>query len=87
MTGIVAPSLEILLPVGLRRLDGTEFEIECVLDTGFDGELGLPATVLAELGARPLYAPDLIYAQDFLLADGSLISVAVSGVDVTWNEG
>ena len=79
MTGTVAPSLEVVFPVVVRRADGVEVEIGGVLDTGFDGELGLPAELLASLADVP------VFRQKSALADGTLVVLDVYEVDVLWN--
>ena len=78
MTGIVAPSLDLLLTLTLRGVSGDEREIECVPDTGFDGEIGLPAELIAELQSPRSHS------ENARLADGSLIQVDVHEVDIEW---
>ena len=53
-SGRVSPRFEPLVPVELVGSDGRIHEIEVVLDTGFDGELSLPAEVIHRLGF-PVY--------------------------------
>ena len=53
--------------------------IEFVLDTGFDGEIGLSPETLAQLGARRSHT------EDARLADGSVIQVDVFEVDLEWD--
>ncbi|WP_221643415.1 MULTISPECIES: clan AA aspartic protease [unclassified Nostoc] len=56
-----------------------EVEIECVIDTGFEGFLTLPSTVVTELDL-PYVAP--IKAN---LADNSRIIINVHQATILWN--
>ena len=49
-----------------------------MLDTGFDGDMGLPSDLIAELQSPRSHA------ENARLADGSLIQVDVLEVDVKW---
>jgi predicted aspartyl protease len=47
--GVVA-GLQARVEVGFCHPDQSEQTVECVVDTGFEGELALPATMVASLG-------------------------------------
>lgn len=55
--------------------------IEFIVDTGFDGELALPRSLLQELGA--VEAPVL---QLVRLADGSIGTASAYDLEVEWDE-
>ena len=59
--------------------DGQSREIEAVVDTGFNGSLILPTSVIAELGLP--YQGRV----DATLADGSAVSFHVYNVTVLWD--
>ena len=61
--------------------DQAPLEIECVVDTGFEGFLTLPPTVVADLGL-PYVAPI-----DANLADNSRIVTNVHQGVVVWGHG
>ena len=67
------------MSVVLRSSEGLEIEVECVVDTGFEGFLTLPPTVVADLGLTYI-AP--IRAN---LADNSHILTNVHQVTIIWN--
>lgn len=77
--GRVSPRFEPLVPLDLVETEGQIYQIEVLLDTGFDGSLLIPDHVIKSLGF-PLY-------DDFVstLADGR--SVVVQGFDgqVMWH--
>ncbi len=50
ITGVVSAYLEALVRLTVRSPGGQEQEIETVIDTGFDGTLSLPPTLIAALG-------------------------------------
>ena len=66
------------LPVELPAEDGM-LEIEFVLDTGFEGNLTLPAAIVRELDAPNRGS------QFRLLADGSSVECAINYLDIDWN--
>ncbi|BCL39847.1 clan AA aspartic protease [Nostoc sp. MS1] len=76
--GIVV-GLQARISVVLRSSEGSEIEVECVVDTGFEGFLTLPPTVVADLG--------LIYIASIRanLADNSHILTNVHQVTIIWN--
>lgn len=79
MTGTVRPSLERVFPLRVRSVSGREQTIDCVLDTGFDGELALPGEVLDALGAP------WSHTTVGRLANGTIIDSDTHEVDVFWN--
>ncbi|MEW6366466.1 MAG: clan AA aspartic protease [Acidobacteriota bacterium] len=52
ITGFVTQDLEAIVRVTVHDRDGRGHEMESVVDTGFDGSLTLPASVIALLGLR-----------------------------------
>jgi clan AA aspartic protease len=50
MTGVVNAHLEALVRLTVGGPGGQEQEIEAVIDTGFDGSLSLPPTLIDTLG-------------------------------------
>ncbi len=48
--GVVNASLEAVITLTLRGLEGQTREIEAVVDTGFNGFLTLPPSLVTELG-------------------------------------
>ncbi len=76
--GIVV-GLQAHMSVILRSIEGSEIEVECVVDTGFEGFLTLPPTVVADLGLSFLAS---IRAN---LADNSHVLTNVHQVTLIWN--
>lgn len=76
--GIVV-GLQARMSVILRSIEGSEIEVECVVDTGFEGFLTLPPTVVADLGLSYLAS---IRAN---LADNSHVLTNVHQVTLIWN--
>jgi predicted aspartyl protease len=64
----------------IRLSDRPDRTIECVLDTGFQGELALPAATVAALG---LSAGGRIWAN---LADDSDVPVPVFSAVILWDD-
>jgi clan AA aspartic protease len=50
ITGVVNVNLEATIRISVRDTLGQEYEIEAIVDTGFDGWLSLPTAVIAALG-------------------------------------
>ena len=50
MTGVVTDRREAVIHLRLRGPAGQEQEIEAIIDTGFDGWLSLPSSLVARLG-------------------------------------
>jgi clan AA aspartic protease len=66
--------------VVLRLGDGSEHAIECVVDTGFQGELALPPATVASLGLLP---GGRWWAK---LADDSHASVPIFSAFILWDD-
>jgi clan AA aspartic protease len=64
----------------LLRLAERDEAIECVVDTGFQGELALPPTVVAALGLPP---GGRMWAK---LADDSHASIPVFRAPILWDD-
>ena len=76
--GVVNAAYEAVISLSLRGPSGQEQEIDAVIDTGFNGFLTLPPTLVAELGL-----PFLSHG-GATLADGSKIAFDVWEVTVLW---
>jgi clan AA aspartic protease len=50
--GVVNAQTEAIIRLPMRAADGRAQEIEAILDTGFNGSLTLPPSVIASLGLR-----------------------------------
>jgi clan AA aspartic protease len=50
ITGLVTERREAVIRIKVRGASGQAQEIEAVIDTGFDGWLSLPSSVVAQLG-------------------------------------
>ena len=79
ITGIVV-GLRALVGVTFRLPNQPDIVIECVVDTGFEGALALPAHAVAALGL-PFYQG--IFAN---LADNSDVSVDAYRATIVWKE-
>jgi clan AA aspartic protease len=75
----VVVGLQARMSIILRLTERSDVEIECVVDTGFEGFLTLPLAVIAEL--RLPYAGRI----DANLADSSNVSTEVYWVTVLWS--
>ena len=77
--GVVNAAYEAVVTLPLRGPDGQSREIDAVVDTGYNGFLTLPPTVVAELG---LAFGGISRAT---LADGSVVAFDVYDVTVIWD--
>jgi clan AA aspartic protease len=79
ITGVVTDRLEAVLHLRLRGPAGQEQEIEAIIDTGFDGWLSLPSSLVARLG--------LVWRRRgrALLADGSESVFDIYEATVDWD--
>ncbi len=50
ITGVVTADRQVVIPLTVRGPTGQEQEIEAIIDTGFDGWLSLPSSLIALLG-------------------------------------
>lgn len=67
----------------LITLPGEEEDLtaECVIDTGFEGELALPRIIVSKLHRLSGYE-----ARSFALADGALRELLICYIEIEWNE-
>ncbi len=79
MIQVTVVGLQARMAVILRLPERLDLEIECVVDTGFEGFLTLPSAAITEL--------DLPYAAriDANLADSSSVSTNVYFATIFWN--
>ena len=77
--GVVNAAYEAIVVLHLRGPNGHSRQIEAVVDTGYNGFLTLPPSVVADLG--------LPYRghSEAILADGSVAEFDVYGVTVSWD--
>ena len=91
ITGVVTPQREAIVHLAVHDRDGRAHEVEAIIDTGFDGSLTLPPSVIAALGltwrrrGRVLLADGSDSVCDILEAtviwDGRLRRVPVDAAD------
>ena len=76
--GVVNSSYEAVVPLSLQGPVGVPQELEAVVDTGFNGYLSVPSSLVAELG--------LVFsiANSAILADGSEVSFDTYEAPVQW---
>ena len=77
--GVVNANYEPVISLPLRGPSGRAREVEAVVDTGFNGYLTLPQTLVAELGLP------FRNRSAATLANGSEETFDVYGVTVLWN--
>ena len=77
--GVVNADYEPVVILTLRGPSGRMRDIDAVVDTGFNGFLTLPTTLVAEMGLP------YVSIGRAALADGSEISYDVHGVTVLWD--
>lgn len=78
--GFVNANLEAVITIPLRGPTGQTREIDAVIDTGFNGYLTLPPTLVADLGLP------VVGEAEAVLADGSESVFDVYGVTVIWDD-
>ncbi|BAU12046.1 hypothetical protein LEP3755_25740 [Leptolyngbya sp. NIES-3755] len=71
--------LQARINVILRLPQGSEFEVECVVDTGFEGFLTLPPAIIGELGLP------YVARIDANLADDSSVAAYAYLATILWN--
>ena len=76
--GVVNASFDAVVRIPIRGHLGQEREIEAVIDTGFNGFLTLPPSLIRELGL-PLMSK--VRAS---LADGKVVELDVHKVELMW---
>lgn len=67
----------------LLTLSGEEGELtaECIVDTGFEGDLALPRALVAKLKRLSPYE-----TRSFALADGSFRELLICYIELEWND-
>jgi clan AA aspartic protease len=77
--GVVSADREAIVRLILRAPDGRDIDVEFVIDTGFNGWITLPSTVILQLG--------LSWRRrgQGELADGSETVVDIYEADVIWD--
>lgn len=78
LTGVVSAQLEPLMRLSVRDGSDQPQEVEAVVDTGYNGFLTLPASLVASLGLTWLCR------QQGRLADGSILTFDVYVAIVDW---
>lgn len=78
LTGIVNEALEARLRINVQDASGRVREIDAVIDSGFNGSLTLPSTVIEEMGLAWLYR------EQGQLADGSIRIFDVHAATIQW---
>ena len=58
-----------------------ELKVECVIDTGFEGDLALPRSVVMKLDRVSPYE-----TRSFALADGTLRELSICFTELEWND-
>ena len=77
--GFVNVNLEAVVIIPLLGPAGQSREVAAVVDTGFNGYLTLPPTLVADLGLS------VVGEGEAILADGSEVTFDVYGVSVVWD--
>ena len=77
--GFVNANLEAVVTIPLLGPAGQTREVAAVVDTGFNGYLTLPPTLVAELGLS------VVGDGEAILADGREVAFDVYGVTVVWD--
>lgn len=79
ITGHVNTRREAIVSIRLRGTDGTELDVDAILDTGFDDYLTLPAALIDALQLPRVEAVPIV------LGDGRVVRVSVHEARVRWN--
>lgn len=77
--GFVNANLEAVVTLPLQGPGGRTWEVDAVIDTGFNGYMTLPPTLVADLGLP------VVGDGEAVLADGSEAAFDVYGVTLLWN--
>ncbi len=78
MKGFVTATLEAILPLEVQDASGRKITVDAVIDTGFSGQLALPATVVDML-SFPLQG-----VRSALMGDGRSVMVEIYKAQVVW---
>lgn len=79
IVGSVNTVIEPLVPVSLRGPNGAVCDIEAVLDTGFNGSITVPRSVIDALSMS-------FHGRSFAeLADGAIRTVEIYGAEILWD--
>lgn len=79
ITAVIDDRLEIRVPAIVLGSAGEELQIEAILDTGFNGALTLPMSVISALGL-PWWLQDVL-----VLANGQIEEVDVYAATILWD--
>lgn len=79
ITGVVSAALEAMIHLSVQGPGGREQEIKAIIDTGFNGALTLPPSLIATLGL-PWLARERV-----LLGDGRVEQLDVYAATVVWD--
>jgi predicted aspartyl protease len=77
--GVVNARLEATIRLRVRASDGSELDVEAVIDSGFTGSFTLPAAAITALGLAHQSSGRAV------LADGSIQQVDIYGAEVDWD--
>jgi clan AA aspartic protease len=77
--GVVNARLEATTRLRVRASDGSELDVEAVIDSGFTGSFTLPAAAIAALGLAHQSGGRAV------LADGSIQQVDLYAAEVEWD--
>src|SRR5262249_28974839 len=77
--GVVNARIEATIRIRLRASDGSDLDVEPVIDSGFTGSLTLPAAVIAALGLAQQSGDRAV------LADGSVQQLDIFAAEVDWD--
>lgn len=80
ITGTVSPGRELVIRLQAKTADQVPFTFNVVVDTGFNGFLTLPSSVLQALGATHAGT------RRAALGDGKIVELDVYLVTVLWHE-
>ena len=77
--GAVNDAYEAVISLTVQGPSGQATEVEAVIDTGFNGFLSLPSTLVTELGLP------FLTNESAVLADGSLVRFNVHDATALWD--
>ena len=77
--GAVNDAYEAVISLTVQGPSGQATEVEAVIDTGFNGFLSLPSTLVTELGLP------FLTNESAVLADGSLVRFSVHDATALWD--